>query len=193
MTRFIEFMFYVWCLCHSADSGRAGREGARAARQGSTVQATVLFRVHGWSPLLLLLRVPGIACTGGSGGQDEPWGIGHHHSADTAHSPSSYKTSARVPSTPLHWNCKGSNLNGSHRSSFHEPQVTQEPANRVPKSHGILMLFISRKDAKQCCDATMLACTHYVDQWHMKLTNTMRTCIMASQHCLASFGDKLTS
>ena len=45
--------------------------------------------------------------------------------------------------------------------------------NRAPKSHEILMFVCRQKDAKQCCDATKLDCTHCAG-----------CSIVVSQHCL---------
>ena len=44
--------------------------------------------------------------------------------------------------------------------------------NRVPKSHEILMFVCLQKDAKQCCDATKVGCTHCLTtSWQQKNIN----------------------
>ena len=65
-------------------------------------------------------------------------------------------------------------------------------AYKAPKFHDILM-FVSQKDIKQCCDVTKLYCTHIVlVKLYLNVVIRNRTMSTAklAHHCFVSFGDK---
>ena len=69
--------------------------------------------------------------------------------------------------------CLQEKPNNAVMSEKVDHEILKFVCNQVTKSHEILMFVCLQKDAKQCCDATKLSCTHCACQRLKLSTSTM--------------------